>query len=242
MIERFTLQLFFVLLILLPDGVQGQTCSCAGAPLINSQSISSASRGNFLLGLTYEYNEISHLYAGQKQLANRSVKRNTQSSLLELNYGITDRLTISGTATFIQKTRTGLQKASNNQLITRGIGDGLVMLKYVLHQNTIREQYQLAVGGGAKIPFGESSLTNNDGIALNMDMQPGTGAWDGVLWSYFPKLFCRQLRLIFSPIAHSGLPVLPIDLEGMTNMNSAMNGSSMQVWRMIFLPGCLMWG
>ena len=188
MIVRFAIQYLIPLLILLPVDVQGQTCSCAGAPLISSQSISSASEGNFLVGLTYEYNQISNLYAGDNQLINRSVKRNTQSSLLEINYGITDRLTISGTATYVQKTRTGLQK-SEAQLITRGISDGLLILKYVLHQNTIHKQYQLAVGGGAKIPFGQSSLTDHDGIALNMDMQPGTGAWDGVVWSYFSKTF-----------------------------------------------------
>jgi len=193
--KRLTYPLL-VLAFLFPVKLLGQTCSCAGAPLISSQSISSASKGNLLVGLTYQYNDISNLYTGDEQLTNRSVKRNTQSTLLEINYGITDRLTISGTGTFVQKTRTGLQK-SEAQLITRGISDGLLMLKYVLHQNTIRKQYQLAVGGGAKIPFGKSSLADQDGIALNMDMQPGTGAWDGVLWSYLSKTFLPASTINF---------------------------------------------
>ncbi|MDX1636604.1 MAG: transporter [Balneolaceae bacterium] len=181
--------LFSVFFVLLAYQLPAQTCSCAGAPLISSQSVSSTSQGNLLLGITYEYNDISNLYTGDNQLANRSVERSTQSTLLEINYGITDRLTVSGTATFVQKDRIGIgNQAANSELTTSGLGDGLVLLKYVLHQNTIREQYQLAVGAGAKIPFGVSSLTEN-GIALNMDMQPGTGAWDGVLWSYFSKTF-----------------------------------------------------
>jgi hypothetical protein len=176
----------FVLGMMLPGISLSQTCSCAGAPLISSQSVSTTSQGNLLLGITYEHNQISELYRADNKLTNQTVKRSTQSTLIELNYGITDRLTISGTTTYVRKRRLGLQ--SNDELITAGIGDGLVLLKYVLHQNTIKEQYQLAIGGGAKIPFGRSSLTN-DGIALNLDMQPGTGAWDGVAWSYFSKTF-----------------------------------------------------
>lgn len=175
-----------LLYLVLPNTSPAQTCSCAGAPLISSQSVSTISQGNFFVGLTFEHNQISELYQGDRELNNLTEKRSTQSTLVELNYGITNRLTISGTATYVQKQRLGLQ--SNDELLTRGIGDGLVLLKYVIHQNTIKEQYQLAVGVGTKIPFGKSSLTN-DGIALNLDMQPGTGAWDGVAWSYFSKTF-----------------------------------------------------
>jgi hypothetical protein len=170
--------------------LKAQTCSCAGAPLISSQSISSAAKGNLLIGITYQHNEISNLYTGNSQLNNQSTTRNTQSTLFELNYGITKRLTFSGTISYVQKLReTGLQRpGAEETLKTRGIGDGLFMLKYVLHQNTIREQYQLALGGGVKAPFGKSNITQN-GLALNADMQPGTGAWDGIAWSYFSKTF-----------------------------------------------------
>ncbi len=180
----------YFLLVAGVGSLMGQTCSCAGAPLISSQSISSAAKGNLLLGVTYQYNDISNLYAGSAQLENKTVTRNTQSTLLEVNYGITKRLTFSGTATFVQKFRkSGLQNpGSEETLTTRGIGDGLFMLKYVLHQNTIREQYQLALGGGIKVPFGRSDLTQNS-LPLNADMQPGTGAWDGVAWSYLSKTF-----------------------------------------------------
>lgn len=182
------------LIVAVTIAAKGQTCSCAGAPLISSQSISTTSKGNLFAGITYEFKEISDLYSGSQQLENNTVERNTQSTLFELNYGITDRLTISGTFTHVQKQR--LSVANDNELITRGIGDGLVMIKYVLHQNTMSEQYQLAVGGGTKIPFGKTSLEEN-GIALNLDMQPGTGAWDGVFWSYFSKTFAPASTVNF---------------------------------------------
>jgi len=187
--------LFLVSILVYPAGLIAQTCGCAGAPLLSSQSISSAAQGNLLLGITYEYDNIDDLYQGTNELDNRSVRRSTQSTLFEIHYGITDRLTASGTFTFINKRReTGLQTPSSNVVRTEGFGDGLVMLKYVLHKNTIRSQYQLAVGGGAKIPFGSFDHTNN-GLQLNADMQPGTGAWDGVFWSYLSKTFAPHTTL-----------------------------------------------
>lgn len=175
-----------------------QTCGCAGAPLLSSQSISSASKGNLLLGITHEFNSIDDLVQGTKELNNRSVRRSTQSTLLEIHYGISNRLTASGTFTFINKRReTGLQTSGpSNQVRTTGIGDGLFILKYVLHKNTIRSQFQLAVGGGVKVPFGSFSHTNN-GVQLNADMQPGTGAFDGIFWSYFSKTFAPHTTLNF---------------------------------------------
>lgn len=181
---------------ILPALSAAQTCGCAGAPLLSSQSISSAAKGNLLVGFTYEYDNIDDLVEGSTELENRSVRRSTQSALFEVHYGITDRLTASGTFTLISKRReTGLQTSGPSNVVqTDGLGDGLLMLKYVLHKNTIRSQYQLAVGGGAKIPFGSFSHTNN-GLQLNADMQPGTGAWDGVLWSYLSKTFAPHTTL-----------------------------------------------
>lgn len=190
------LVLIFTIGFLFPSAIYSQTCGCAGAPLLSSQSISSAAKGNLLLGVTHEFNNIDDLVQGTDELNNRSVRRSTQSTLFEIHYGISDRLTASGTFTYINKRReTGIQNSgSSNVVNTNGLGDGLVMLKYVLHKNTIQSQYQLAVGGGAKVPFGSFSHTNN-GLQLNADMQPGTGAFDGVFWSYFSKTFAPHTTL-----------------------------------------------
>ncbi|MEX0771479.1 MAG: hypothetical protein WD035_12135 [Balneolaceae bacterium] len=165
--------------------VRGQTCSCAGAPLISSQSSGASSAGNFLLGLTYEHHEISNLYNEDRSLDDENDTRNTRSLLLEIHYGITNRLSISGTFSHVGKDRTtGRQFSGGGQTVsTSGIGDGVFLLRYIIHPQSIWEQYHLAVGAGAKVPFGTTSLTRQ-GLALNMDMQPGTGAWDGVGWSY----------------------------------------------------------
>ncbi len=180
----FTGQLILALAVI----SYGQTCSCAGAPLLGSQSLGSTAQGNLTLGLTYEYNDISSLYSGSKELSNHTSVRSTSTALLEANYGITERLSVTATFTHISKNRqTGLQNPGFSESVTTtGIGDGLFLLKYTLHQQTLWEPYQIAVGGGSKIPFGSFSLRNN-GLPLNADMQSGTGAWDAVGWSYLSR-------------------------------------------------------
>ncbi|MEX1276995.1 MAG: hypothetical protein WEE20_13745, partial [Bacteroidota bacterium] len=50
------------------------------------------------------------------------------------------------------------------------------------------------IGLGTKIPFGSSSNTDR-GILLPADMQPGTGAWDGIAWFYASQGFLPTMPL-----------------------------------------------
>lgn len=170
--------------------LQAQTCSCAGAPLVSSQSGGTVGKGAFLIGYTFDYKNISDLYNGSNELINNTVQRNTSTSLLELHYGISDRFAVTTTLSYVNKFReTGLHLGSRSQkLRTTGVGDAMLLVKYNLHPQTVFEQYQVIIGAGIKAPLGVSSMRNN-GFLLNADMQPGTGAWDGVLWMYSSKTF-----------------------------------------------------
>lgn len=166
------------------ENLKAQTCSCAGTPLLSSQSTGASSAGNLLFGLTYEYHDISDVYNGTVRLQDETVSRITQSTLFEISYGLTDRLSVSGTFSFVNKVRnTGLHLPGGGETVTAsGIGDGVILLRYNILQQTLWNRYHFSAGGGMKTPFGSTSLTNN-GFAMNADMQPGTGAWDGVLWA-----------------------------------------------------------
>ncbi len=169
--------------------VSAQTCSCAGAPLISSQSLTTVSQGNLVAGLTWEHHNISDLYTGTRELTNKTQERVSNTALLELNYGITNRFSLTTTFTFIEKSRTtGLQNPGNSEtLTTTGLGDGLAMIKYHVLNQDLWNPYQISVGGGTKIPFATTSL-KVDGLALNADMQPGTGAWDAIGWLYAARV------------------------------------------------------
>lgn len=185
----------FVILLMYINPVYAQTCSCAGAPLISSQNFATVAKGNVLAGFTWEHNNISDLYNGSSEMNNRSQERITNTGLLELSYGISEKLSITTTFTFIEKIRTtGLQSpGSQNTLSTSGIGDGMVLLKYHMIDQDLWNPYQVSIGAGTKIPFATTSLSVN-GIALNADMQPGTGAWDGVGWIFASRVL-RELNL-----------------------------------------------
>ncbi|MDZ7807268.1 MAG: hypothetical protein U5K71_09130 [Gracilimonas sp.] len=166
--------------------VKAQTCSCAGAPLISAQSLGIPEKGNLVIGLTGNYNNIDQLYSGSDELNNRTSERNTVTGLLEINYGLTERISMTGAFTYVRKERTtGLQTQAGAQTLqTSGIGDAIILLKYSLIKQTLWKPYQLVIGGGGKAPFGSNSL-RSQGLALNADMQPGTGSWDGIGWMLF---------------------------------------------------------
>ena len=179
--------------------LKAQTCSCAGAPLISSQSLGIPAQGNLVVGLTGNFNNIDKLYTGADELNNRTSERSTFTSLLEINYGITDRLSFTGAFTYVAKERvTGLQTQSGAQTLqTSGVGDAVLLLKYSLIKQTLWKPYQLVIGGGGKAPLGSNSL-RSQGLSLNADMQPGTGSWDGIGWMLFSYTLRSQNMHFFS--------------------------------------------
>ncbi|MDX1640802.1 MAG: hypothetical protein R3220_03835 [Balneolaceae bacterium] len=191
--------LLFVGFLVSQAPLRAQTCSCAGAPLIGAQSLGAIEKGNLVLGITGHFNNIDKLYNGTTELQNRSADRSTFTSLLEANYGITDRLSVTGTFSYVRKERiSGLQRQASSQTIqSAGIGDALLMLKYNILQQTLWKPYQLAAGAGVKMPLGSNSLTSN-GIQLNADMQPGTGSWDYIGWMFFSYTLRAQNITFFT--------------------------------------------
>lgn len=174
------------IIITATSSVYAQTCSCAGAPLISAQSLGIPEKGNLVIGLTGNYNNIDKLYSGSDELNNRTSERTTVTSLLEVNYGLTERVSLTGAFTYVRKERiTGLQTQAGAQTIqTSGIGDAVILIKYSLIRQTLWKPYQLVLGGGGKVPLGSNTLQSN-GLSLNADMQPGTGSWDGIGWMLF---------------------------------------------------------
>ena len=184
--RTFSVICFFVIVIAANNPLKAQTCSCAGAPLMSSQSLGIPEKGNVVVGLTGNYNNIDKLYSGTDELNNRTSERNTFTSLLEINYGLTNRVSLTGAFTFVRKERVaGLQtQAGARALQTSGVGDAILLVKYSLIEQTLWKPYQLVIGGGGKAPLGSNTLRSR-GLSLNADMQPGTGSWDGIGWMLF---------------------------------------------------------
>lgn len=180
---------------LLSSSVFSQACSCGGAPLTNALELPTSAAGVWQFGFTYQYNSISDVVSGSDQLTDDTRRRSVHAGLMEISYGLSGRLTVSGLFTLLQQERTSQAGHGAGEFLrTRGIGDGLLLLKYNLIPYSVQSQRQVAVGAGVKIPFGESSLRSNN-ILIAADMQPGSGAWDAVLWGYLSQGLYRHLPI-----------------------------------------------
>jgi hypothetical protein len=141
-------------------------------------------RGTFQFSLNYDVNLLQTLKAGTEVLDDDSRERKTQSVMLGINYGFTDRFSMDGFFSFVNQQRTitpdGLPVDFTE---TNGIGDAVLLFKYKLTpiQNLT---HQFIFGLGFKLPTGKSDISK-DGITLNADLQPGSGAWDGIFWGNY---------------------------------------------------------
>jgi len=156
---------------------------------MSSLDASATPDGNWQFGLTYQYNLIDQLVSGSRELKGATSERSTQTLLLEMSYGLSQAWSISGMIAGVEHERRNTLSSGilpERALTTRGLGDGLVLVKYNVLGLRTASPAELTLGVGLKIPLGATDLTSQ-GVLLAEDMQPGTGSWDGVLWGYFSQ-------------------------------------------------------
>lgn len=158
-----------------------QTCCSGGVPLANNLGLPNEGKGSLSLGLSYDYNNLNTLNSGSEKLDDDSRKRITNSVLFNLGYSITDRLSVESLFTWVNQTRTITQFDNKNFTETRGLGDAVFLLKYAFPE-LLGNGTLLNVGIGTKAPLGKSDATRENGILHTADLQPGSGAWDGIGW------------------------------------------------------------
>jgi len=197
------------LLIFASTNLQGQACCSAGSPLLESLEVSNVYSGELQLGLIYELNVLKDIYSGLTRLEDNFRKRTVNSFILEANYGISERFSVSTLFTFINQSRDiSTYDNLSSKLNTSGLSDGVVLLKYNIVPLDFVSQFELSIGGGLKLPIGNSTLLSK-GILIPADMQPGSGSWDGILWGYASKGF---------------VPVIPLNI--FLNVSYRKNGTN----------------
>lgn len=158
-----------------------QTCCSGGVPLSNNLGLPNEGKGVFSAGVNYDYNNLNTLNAGSSKLDDNSRLRITNSVLLNMAYSITDKLAVETLFTWVNQTRTITQFGNENFTSTSGIGDAVFLVKYSLPK-ALGNHTILNLGMGTKAPLGKSDLKSQEGIQLTADLQPGSGAWDGLGW------------------------------------------------------------
>ncbi|CAH8282214.1 hypothetical protein EV196_105334 [Mariniflexile fucanivorans] len=171
----------FLFFFLFSVSMFSQTCCSGGVPLSNNLGLPNEGKGVFVMGLNYDYNNLNTLNAGTEKLDDNSRQRITNSLLLNFGYSFTDRLSVETLFTWVNQTRIITQFGNENVTETSGIGDAVLLVKYSI-PDLLGKRTILNIGAGTKVPFGKSDILSDQGIQLTADLQPGSGAWDGIGW------------------------------------------------------------
>ena len=161
--------------------LQAQTCCSGGVPLSGNLGLPIADQNTWQFSLSYDLNVLQTLKTGTEKLDERNRKRITHSILFETGYTFSKRFSADIFLSYVRQERNIRNPGLPSQNVhTNGIGDAVLLLKYNI---LIEGPVVLTIGIGPKLPTGASDLTKN-GILLGADLQPGSGAWDGIFWSY----------------------------------------------------------
>jgi hypothetical protein len=192
--------------------LNSQTCSCAATPLFNPLEYSTLKNRKWHFAIAYKYHAINDLVEGSKKIEDDTKRRrNSQALLLDIRYALFRSFTLRAVFSSARHEReVGISTAL--PVSTQGLGDGMLAIQYTPVYYSDRNRTEVSIGGGVKIPLGQSEA-KIIGIASE-DMQPGTGSWDGIAWVYVTRL----------------VPLLS-GLEIFTGIAARFNGSNNRSYR-----------
>jgi len=169
---------FFVLAIMFSQNAKGQCCS-GGVPMSGNLGMPSADKNTVQLAVSHDFNRLTRFQTGRNELTSKEFSRETNSILVEAGYSLSQKWSVDVFLSWVRQKRDN--RLAGVQQTTSGIGDATLLLKYRLLSS-------LNVGAGIKAPLGASDFTFTEGgirSPLPLDLQPGSGAWDGVFWANY---------------------------------------------------------
>ena len=195
MILRYLYLVCFIFLVV-QSTTFAQACCSGGTPLSSNLGIQPLEEKLLQFQLSYDYNTQRDLILGDRQLEDDSRHRDTHSLLLRTSYAFAPRWSITGLFSLVRQEEDIFRSTGNFTTASQGIGDLVGLLQYALVSKT---NTNLILAGGAKIPIGVTDrIDQRTGIELNPDLQPGTGAWDGIFGLHFAQNhFLKQNLSIF---------------------------------------------
>lgn len=210
--------IYIILLVLVQlfstTELKAQACCSGGVPIGSSLGLGAEEKKSLSAIVTYDFNRLETLISGSEILDDDTRIRNIHSSILELNYGFSERLSIAAVIPHIIQERSikGYLGAIEHTS-TQGIGDVVLLLKYRPLKFKQFSTTDWIIGAGPKLPTGKTDHVNNRGLALVADMQSGSGSLDGMIWTYF------QRKRFFRP----GLSFHAVSTYRISGTNNAYN-------------------
>lgn len=192
---------FIIWFLISVPGLQAQTCCSGGVPLAAGIGMPPGAKGSWQISMNYDINVLKTLKEQDVTLDDFSRQRLTHSLLLQTNYSFTNRLSTDLVLSWIKQNRTINQFGNTDIVNTNGLGDAALLLKYQVTKTTA-QHFIVVLASGPKIPTGRSDMVRDDGIPLNADLQPGSGAWDGIFWGFsaYKFNFRRSMNLSLTTV------------------------------------------
>ncbi len=188
MFIRIILLLIFILLSV--ETIFSQACCTVGASVSSGVERGAIHENNFSAALIYQHNILNDTYQGTDNIDDPLNRKSTVSDFyLELEYGLVEKVSLLLMGGYTNKSRTTTffdNELNTNKEITftgQGLTDIVILGKYELISPNILSPLSVNIGGGAKLPTGNYEQENN-GTRLSIDLQPGTGATDLLLWAH----------------------------------------------------------
>jgi hypothetical protein len=185
-----------------------QGCCTSGSSTFGGFERGVAEENILNVGISYIRNSLNSTYNGRNEIDD-PLERIASVSIIniEMEYGISDRISLLAIAGYSVKERETIVRSSvDNSIETinfkgSGINDLVVLSKYELIKPSIISPLSLSIGGGMKLPLGSYRQEDN-GTRLSIDLQPGTGATDVLLWGSFYKGFQELSFSIFTNLLY----------------------------------------
>ncbi|MEO1451517.1 MAG: transporter, partial [Bacteroidota bacterium] len=204
-------------LIFLAQSGWGQACCSGGVPISSTLGLSTKNQGDLQIQVSYDLNTLQNWFTGSEAWEEITATRRTHSFLLEGNYDISPAWSVNAVFTYIRQTRLILR--SDDFVANQGPGDAILLLRYNILHRKPESRWGWVLGLGPKFPLGRNDFTDSRGITLAADLQPGTGAWDGVAWTQIS----HQLKSV---------PNLSLSLNGLFRLTgSALRFGGLQEYR-----------
>jgi len=192
--KSFAVFLFILFNVFFVHNVVAQGC-CSATSLASGAQRSLLSQKSFAVSVGYELNQLNDALNNGKKITD-PLKRSAsvQMFTLEMEYGIAERISLLAFISHVSRQREMTVKDSDgifNETLHfegSGIGDATILAKYQLFSGLVDFPLEINIGGGIKLPTG-SFTEEKTGARLAIDLQPGTGATDGLFWTYAAKHF-----------------------------------------------------
>ncbi len=170
--------------------VFSQSCCSVGTSLSNGIERGVTKHKHLTAAFSFQNNILNSTYQSKSKIDDPLNRKSTVSDyIIELEYGLAERVSLLMIAGYTNKSRTTTiidpQINSSEEIIFTGNGftDIVIIGKYQLVSPNIIQPLGVTIGAGAKLPTGNYTLEEN-GTRYSIDLQPGTGATDLLLWGH----------------------------------------------------------